>query len=82
MPNKEKRRIESNPEVLVGKPVIKGTRVPVALILNLLGHGYSVERVVEAYPILTTEDVQAALEYAEDIVGREIVENTGRVAHA
>ena len=59
------RRIEVNPDILAGKPVIAGTRVPVYLILNLLAAGYDVERVLQAYTGLTREDVQAALWYAE-----------------
>jgi uncharacterized protein (DUF433 family) len=59
------QRIEVNPDILAGKPVIAGTRVPVYLILNLLAAGYDVERVLHAYPGLTREDVQAALWYAE-----------------
>lgn len=57
-------RITVDPNILLGKPVIAGTRVPVYLILNLLAAGYTVERVVEAYPGLTVEDVRAALEFA------------------
>jgi len=57
-------RIETNPNILLGKPVIKGTRIPVSVILNLLAHGYTTERVVEAYPQLTPEDVRATMEYA------------------
>ncbi|MBI4135553.1 DUF433 domain-containing protein [Candidatus Uhrbacteria bacterium] len=57
-------RIETNPNILLGKPVIKGTRIPVSLVLNLLAHGYTTKRVVEAYPQLTLEDVRAAIEYA------------------
>ena len=58
-------RIEVNPEVLLGKPVIAGTRIPVYLILNLLASGYSYERIIEAYPGLSREDIVAALSYAE-----------------
>ncbi len=58
-------RIIVDPHILLGKPVIAGTRIPVYLILNLLAAGYTVERVIEAYPGLTPEDVRAALEYAE-----------------
>jgi uncharacterized protein (DUF433 family) len=61
-------RIVTDPLILNGKPVIAGTRIPVALILNLLAHGYSVERVVEAYPTLTPEDVAEALLYAAALV--------------
>lgn len=82
MNKQEAEHIEVDPDVLVGKPVIKNTRVPVSLILNLLGHGYSIERIVEAYPILTAKDVQAALEYAEGILDREEVMEVGRIAHA
>lgn len=58
-------RIEVNPNILLGKPVIAGTRIPVYLILNLLASGYSYERIMEAYPGLTREDIIAALTYAE-----------------
>lgn len=62
-----------NPEVLSGKPVIKGTRIPVYLILELLAAGMSVDDVLEEYPELTREDIQAALEYASKILQHEIV---------
>ena len=61
-------RIESNPEILDGKPVIKGTRIPVYLILKLLAAGYTIDKVVEDYPDITKEDVKAAIEYAESIM--------------
>lgn len=60
-------RIEINPHILVGKPVIKGTRISVSLILNLLAHDYSIARILEAYPQLTEEDVKAAMEYASHL---------------
>ena len=59
-------RITINPNILVGKPVITGTRVPVYLILNLIAHGYDFDRIVEEYPNLTHEDVKAALLYAAE----------------
>lgn len=78
MTDEHRQRIICDPNILVGKPVIKDTRIPVSLILNLLAHDYTVERVVQAYPTLTTADIQAALEYAGEIVGRErIVDLTG-----
>lgn len=58
-------RVVRNPRILLGKPVIAGTRIPVYVILNLLAHDYDVDRVVSAYPDLTPEDVRAALLYAE-----------------
>ena len=64
-------RIEINPKVLAGKPVIKGTRMPVALVLNLLAKGYTVDRIVEAYPHLKKADVMAAIEYSQERINRE-----------
>lgn len=71
MTQAHRQRIVCDPNILVGKPVIKDTRIPVSLILNLLAHEYSVDRIIEAYPALTQVDIQAALEYAEEIIGRE-----------
>ena len=75
-------RVEANPDILVGKPVIRGTRVPVSLILNLLAHGYTTERITEAYPNLKPDDVVAALAYAEDVLDREEVVHSDRIEHA
>ncbi len=61
-------RIEVNPKILGGKPVIKGTRIPVYLILELLSAGYDFKRIIEAYPALTEEDIKAAVDYAVQIV--------------
>ena len=55
------QRIVSDPNVLVGKPVIKGTRLSVEYILNLLAHGSSVEEILDEYTGLIEEDVQACL---------------------
>jgi len=60
-----------NPKVLGGKPVIRGTRIPVYLILELLSAGYDFKRIMEAYPTLKEEDVKAAVEYATKIVKNE-----------
>ncbi len=67
----KKGRIEVNPKILVGKPVIAGTRIPVYLIVNLVANGYDFEKIIEAYPVLTKEDIKAALKYAENLVKRE-----------
>ena len=61
MEHKLLERIEINPQVLAGKPVIKGTRISVELILRMLSQGISVEEILEEYPHLTEEDVKAAL---------------------
>jgi uncharacterized protein (DUF433 family) len=57
-------RIEVNPQVLVGKPVIKGTRISVEFVIDLLARGWSVEQVLDEYDHLTREDIQACLAYA------------------
>lgn len=55
--------IQSNPSVMMGKPVVAGTRVPVELILEKLGAGESVEQIVQAHPRLTREGVLAAIRF-------------------
>ena len=57
-------RVELNPEVLAGKPVVKGTRLSVQLILELLADDWSTEEVLEQYPTLTRDDVLVCLRYA------------------
>lgn len=58
------KRIDLEPGVMVGKPVIKGTRLTVEYILNLLAHGATVNEIVEEYDGLTVDDVQACLLFA------------------
>ena len=60
-----KNHIESNPKIMVGKPCIKGTRIPVDLILRKINNGYSVEDLLDAYPRLTKNDIEACLYYEE-----------------
>jgi len=69
-------RIESNPEIMLGKPVIKGTRLPVEIVLEKLAYGYSEEELIKDYPFLKKEDIRACLIYAakrialeEEIIG-------------
>ena len=54
-------RIEVNPKVMMGKPVIRGTRIPVELILRKLSQGATETDLLDAYPRLTREDIQAAI---------------------
>jgi len=57
-------RITLNPRVMVGKPVVKGTRLTVDYLLNLLAHGATVDEILEEYDGLTQEDIQACLLFA------------------
>ena len=59
-----KRLIESDPAVMLGKPVIRGTRITVELILRKLGAGETMEQIIESHPRLTSEQIQAALAHA------------------
>lgn len=64
-------RIEINPKIMLGKPVIKGTRITVELVVRKLGEGAKPAEVIEAYPPLGEEDVRAALLYAADVLAHE-----------
>jgi uncharacterized protein (DUF433 family) len=66
-------RIEINPDVMLGKPVIRGTRVKVELILRKLAQGASEAEILDAYPHLTSPDIRAAIAYAADVIAHEDV---------
>ncbi len=64
-------RIEINPKIMMGKPVIHGTRITVELILRKIGEGATEATLLDAYPGLTTEDIRAAIVYAADTLAHE-----------
>jgi len=66
-------RITIDPKVLVGKPVIKGTRIAVEFVINLLAQGWSESEIVRNYPGLTHEDILACLKYAGETLQSEKV---------
>ena len=68
-----KTRIESDPRILRGKPCIKGTRIPVALILGYLAAGKSPDQIIAEFLDLTTEDIAASLDYARDLADFDVV---------
>ncbi|WP_456395618.1 DUF433 domain-containing protein [Thermococcus sp.] len=68
------KRVESRIGVLGGKPVIKGTRIPVYLILELLGAGLSIEDILKEYPELTKEDILDAIKFASKLARVEIID--------
>jgi uncharacterized protein (DUF433 family) len=60
-------RVEINPEIMLGKPVIRGTRIPVELILRKLSEGATEADLLDAYPRLVRQDIQAAMRYAAEV---------------
>jgi uncharacterized protein (DUF433 family) len=64
-------RIEIKPRIMLGKPVIRGTRITVEIILRKLGEGANHQDLLDAYPHLTEQDIQAAITYAADTLAHE-----------
>lgn len=77
-------RIETNPNMLGGKPVFKGTRIPIYLILQMLRGGATFEKIIEEYPRLSVDEIKAALDYSiykinqtdEEIIDKKFLENS------
>jgi uncharacterized protein (DUF433 family) len=68
-------RIDMNPEVMLGKPVIRGTRIPVELILRRISEGATEADLIASYPHLTRDDIRAAVAFAADAIAhQEILE--------
>ena len=65
--------IESNPSIMMGKPVIVGTRIPVELILEKFATGETIEQLLEEYPRLTEEGIRAALYFASQVLRADVV---------
>ncbi|MGR3174153.1 MAG: DUF433 domain-containing protein [Candidatus Scalindua sp.] len=65
------RRIVSDPDIMLGKPVVKGTRITVELILRKMAEGMTIEELLEAYPHITKDDILAAVSYSADVISRE-----------
>ena len=70
-------RIVSNPDVMLGKPVVEGTRITVELILERLSGGESVDQILNSYPTMSREGVLAAIKYAVDILSFDAVYPVG-----
>ncbi len=66
-------RISVDPQICSGKPCIRGTRIMVKNILGMIAGGYTIEKILDAYPELTREDVAEALEYASEVIDEEKV---------
>ena len=67
----EESRITLDPEILVGKPVIRGTRLAVEFIIGLLSDGWSEAEILRNYPGITSADIKACLVYARDMMSSE-----------
>ena len=65
------KRITSNPKIFGGKPIVRGLRISVEMILSLLAQGETVEVILDDYPSLTREDVQACLAYAHAVIAND-----------
>lgn len=66
-------RVEVNPKIMMGKPVIRGTRIPVEIVVRKISEGASVRELLDVYPRLQKEDIKAALRYAADAIAHEEV---------
>lgn len=74
-PMQQYERIEINPDIMYGKPVIRGTRVPVELVLRKLGAGIPPEAILTDHPRLTFDDIRAAQAFAADYLADEEIVN-------
>ena len=66
-----REKIVTDPEIMLGKPIIKGTRVTVELVLRKLSEGATEKELLEAYPDLQRTDIRAALSYSADVISKE-----------
>jgi len=69
--NSYKDRITVDPNIMLGKPIIKGTRITVELILTKLSEGSTIEELLQAYPNLKREDILACIAYSADVISKE-----------
>lgn len=74
-------RIEINPRVLVGKPVVRGTRLAVEFLVELLANGWSEQQIIDNYPGITADDLHACLHYAANTLKSERVYLTPAAEH-
>jgi len=66
-----KEKIMSDPSIMLGKPIIKGTRITVEFILKKLSEGMTTEELISGYPNLTLEDIHAVLDYSYNVISKE-----------
>jgi uncharacterized protein (DUF433 family) len=71
------KRITSNPEIFSGKPIIRGMRISVELILSLLAQGARIEDILDDYPDLEADDIRACAAYARAVIARDSLDAVG-----
>jgi uncharacterized protein (DUF433 family) len=71
MEERYRERIVVDQRIMVGKPVIRGTRIPVDAIIRRIAEGMTIKEILDDYPNLTEEDIRAALEYCADVISGE-----------
>ena len=71
--------IDRNPEIIGGKPKVRGTRIGVGLILDRLGDGWTAEQLIDAYPAITAEKIQACQAFAAEMLATDEVVDIPRV---
>ncbi len=74
-------RITTNPEIFSGKPIIRGMRISVEMIVSLLAQGATAEELLGDYPDLEADDIQACLAYAHAVIAHDSLDSIGAVAH-
>jgi len=74
------KRITFNPDIFGGKPIIRGMRISVEMVLDLLSQGVAEDEILEDYPILEKEDILACLTYAKEIIANEDMEFLEKVS--
>ena len=75
------KRISTNPEIFSGKPIIRGMRISVEMILSLLAQGASVQELIDDYPDLEADDIQTCLAYAHAVIAHDSLDSVGVGAH-
>ena len=75
------KRISTNPEIFSGKPIIRGMRISVEMILSLLAQGASVQELIDDYPDLEADDIQACLAYAHAVIAHDSLDSVGVGSH-
>jgi len=74
-------RITTNPEIFSGKPIIRGMRISVEMIVSLLAQGATVNELLDDYPDLEVDDIQACLAYAHAVIAHDSLDNVRVGAH-